>query len=457
MSLKDLELPATQRAIVFPARGQAEVREVPVPRFFSDEGPWNVVMRPLAVGRCPSDTASCEEEFPPGFRLPSASQAVIPGHEQVVEVIAASEAARRDGIEVGGWYVYDINIGCGEPDCYACAVQKRPGIDCSKGTLFQGIGAANEEWVLRQTGLRHVPGSYVYDPAEKRGGIMIGRHSQLHPADRSRLRGETDLAVLTQADALACAFMAIRGVAKLHAWEEGFRPALFLIGGGGRIAYWLAEAALAERGREGVDLFLADVDADRLALTAKRLGLPRGNTYLVDPENPNPFSAGAVRRGLANLEAGRAFNVILDAAGHKYVGAAATNRMFHEKVLDRNGTYITTAHGGIPGLETAAFEVVFANQRFSGALSPHRYIPRAIQHLLAHLPRYAPHMVITHREVDDSLAQKVRIAGKDPDIGRGANTYIAMWHRDPGRREGTLHYKSNFLSGDMQRRGPLGA
>ncbi|MBI3086774.1 MAG: alcohol dehydrogenase catalytic domain-containing protein, partial [candidate division NC10 bacterium] len=234
-----------------------------VPRFFDDHGPWNVVLRPLAVGRCPSDTASCEEEFPPGFRLPADTQPVVPGHEQVVEVVGASEAARRVGIEVGGWCVYDINIGCGEQDCYPCFVQKRPGIDCSKGTLFQGIGAADERWVLRQTGLRHVPGSYVYDPVEHRGGIMVGRHTQLHPLDRSRLHGEADLAVLTQADALACAFMAIRGVAKLHAWEEEFRPALFLIGGGGRIAYWLAEAALAERGRDGVDLFLADVDADR--------------------------------------------------------------------------------------------------------------------------------------------------------------------------------------------------
>ena len=431
MRLNDLELPATQRAIVFPARGRAEVRDVPVPRFVGEDSAWNVVLRPLAVGRCPSDTASCDEEFPPGFRLPSATQAVVPGHEQVVEVVGASEAARRAGIEVGGWYVYDINIGCGEPDCYACSVQKRPGIDCSKGTLFQGIGAANETWVLRQTGLRHVPGSYAYDPLGRRGGIMVGRHTQLHRVDRSRLRDEADLAVLTQADALACAFTAIRAVAKLHAWEEGYRPALFLIGGGGRIAYWLAEAALAERGPDGVDLFLADVDADRLALTAERLGLPRGNTYLVDANNPDAFSAAEVRRGLPNLESGRSFNLILDAAGHKYVGAAATNRMFREKVLDRNGSYITTAHGGIPGLDVAAFEVVFANQRFSGALSPHRYIPRAVAHLQANLPRYAPHMVITHRELDDSLAQKVRTAGKDPDIGRGANTYIAMWHRDP--------------------------
>lgn len=432
MSLKDLKLPATQRAIVFPARGQAEVREVKVSRFFDDKSPWNVVMRPLAVGRCPSDAAGCEEELPPGFRLPSAYQAVIPGHEQVVEIVGASEAARRDGIEVGGWYVYDINIGCGEPDCYACAVQKRPGSDCSKGTLFQGIGAINEEWVLRQTGLRHVPGSYVYDPVERRGGIMVGRHSQLHPVDRSHLQGEADLAVLTQSDALACAFMAIRGVAKLHAWEEGYRPALFIIGGGGRIAYWLAEAALAERGPDGVDLFLADVDPDRLALTAERLGLPKGNTYLVDPNDPAAFSSVSVRRGFPNLETGRSFNLILDAAGHKYIGAAATNRMFRENVLDRNGTYITTAHGGIPGLDAASLDVVFANQRFSGAVSPHRYIPRAIAHLQANLPRYAPHMVITHRELDDSLAQKVRIAGKDPDIGRGANTYIAMWHREPG-------------------------
>ncbi len=432
MALKDLDLPKTQRAIIFPARGQAEVREVDVPRFFDDHGPWNVVLRPLAVGRCPSDTASCEEEFPPGFRLPADTQPVVPGHEQVVEVVGASEAARRVGIEVGGWCVYDINIGCGEQDCYPCFVQKRPGIDCSKGTLFQGIGAADERWVLRQTGLRHVPGSYVYDPVEHRGGIMVGRHTQLHPLNRSRLHGEADLAVLTQADALACAFMAIRGVAKLHAWEEEFRPALFLIGGGGRIAYWLAEAALAERGRDGVDLFLADVDADRLAMTADRLGLPQGNTYLVDPDDPEAFSITAICRGLPNLEKGRAFNLILDAAGHKYVGAAATNRMFFEKVLDRNGTYITTAHGGIPGLDVAAFEVVFANQRFAGALSPHRYIPRAIAHLQAHLSRYAPHMVITHRELDDSLAQKVRVAGKDPDIGRGANTYIAMWHREAG-------------------------
>jgi hypothetical protein len=53
MSLKDLRLPTTQRAIVFPARGQAEVRDVEVPRFFDENGPWNVVMRPLAVGRRP--------------------------------------------------------------------------------------------------------------------------------------------------------------------------------------------------------------------------------------------------------------------------------------------------------------------------------------------------------------------------------------------------------------------
>jgi threonine dehydrogenase-like Zn-dependent dehydrogenase len=430
MDLKTLELPATQRAIIFPARGRAEVREVEVPRFFDDQGPWNVILRPLAVGRCPTDTASCEEEFPPGFRLPAAFQAVIPGHEQVVEVIGASEAARRAGIEVGGWYVYDINIGCGEPDCYPCAVQKRPGLDCSKGTLFQGIGAANDAWVLRQTGLRHVPGSYVYDPVGRRGGIMVGRHTQLHPMDRSRLRGEADLAAMTQADALACGFMAIRGVARLHAWDEGYRPAMLIIGGGGRIAYWLAEAALVERGPE-VDIFLADVDADRLALTAERLGLPRGHTYLVNPEDPDALSAAAIRRGLHDLEAGRWFNLVFDAAGHKYVSPEATNRMFREKVLDRNGTYITTAHGGIPGLEAGAFETVFANQRFSGALSPYRYLPRAIKHLEAQLARYAPHMAITHREVDESLAQKVRVAGKDPDVGRGANTYIAMWHREP--------------------------
>jgi threonine dehydrogenase-like Zn-dependent dehydrogenase len=431
MGLGGLELPETQRAIVFPGRGQAEVREVPVPRFFDEQAPWNVVLRPLAVGRCPTDTASCEEEFPPGFRLPAAFQAVVPGHEQIVEVVGASEAARRSGIQVGGWYAYDINIGCGEPDCYPCAVQKRPGLDCSKGTLFQGIGAASESWVLRQTGLRHVPGSYVYDPEARRGGIMVGRHTQLHPVDRTRLRSEADLAVLTQADALACGFMAIRGVAKLHAWEETYRPAAFLIGGGGRIAYWLAEAALAERGSDGVDLFLADVDADRLVLTAERLGLPPGNTYHVDPDDPDALSAAAIRRGLPNLEAGRWFNLILDAAGHKYVSTATTNRMFREKVLDRNGSYITTAHGGIPGLEAGAFETVFANQRFAGALSPYRYFPRAIAHLQANLPRYAPHMTITHRQLDESLAQKVRVAGKDPDMARGANTYIAMWHRDP--------------------------
>jgi threonine dehydrogenase-like Zn-dependent dehydrogenase len=431
MGLKDLDLPRTQQAIVFPARGQAEVREVEVPRFFDEQGPWNILMRPLAVGRCPSDTASCEEEFPPGFRLPSTYQAVVPGHEQVVEVVGASDGARLAGIEVGGWYVYDINVGCGEADCYACAVQKRPGIDCSKGTLFQGIGAANEEWVLRQTGLRHVPGSYVYDQVGRRGGIMVGRHTQLHLVDRSRLHGEAELAVLTQADAMACAFMAIRGVAKLHAWEEDFRPALLIIGGGGRIAYWLAEAVLVERERDTVDLFLADVDADRLSLTAERMGLPKANTYLVDPENPDAFSSSSVHRGLPNLERGRSFNLILDAAGHKYVGAAITNQMFREKVLDRNGIYITTAHGGVPGLDTAAFEVVFANQRFAGSLSPYHYIPQAIAHLQANLSRYAPHMVITHRELNDSLAQKVRTAGKDPDIGRGANTYIAMWHQEP--------------------------
>jgi threonine dehydrogenase-like Zn-dependent dehydrogenase len=431
MSLKDLELPATQRAIVFPARGRAEVRDVRVPRFYTEVGPWNVVMRPLAVGRCPSDLASCEEEFPPGYRLPADTQDVVPGHEQVVEIVGASETARRDGIEAGGWYVYDINIGCGEPDCYPCAAQRRPGIDCSKGTLFQGIAAVNEAWVLRQTGLRHVPGSYVYDPAGRRGGIMVGRHTQLHPVDRSCLRGEADLAVLTQADALACAFMATRGVAKLHAWDEPYRPAVLLIGGGGRIAYWLAEAALADRGRDGVDLFLADVDAERLALTAERLGLPGGTAYLVDPEDPEVFSSAAIRRGLPGLEAGRWFNLVLDAAGHKYVGASATNRIFREKVLDRNGTYITTAHGGIPGVEAGTFETALANQRFSGALSPHRFIPRAIAHLERHLARYAPHMVITHRAIDQSLAEKVLIAGKDPNIGRGANTYIAMWHRDP--------------------------
>lgn len=431
MGLERLELPRTQRAIVFPGRGRAEVAEVPVPDFFAEASPWNVVLRPLAVGRCPSDTASCDEEFPPGFRLPVAHQAVVPGHEQVVEVLAASETARRAGIEPGGWYVYDINLGCGEPDCHACWVQRRPGIDCAKGTLFQGIGAANEAWVLRQTGLRHVPGSYVYDPAARRGGIMVGRHAQLSPVDRSRLRTGQELAVLTQADALACAFYAIRGVAKLHAWEEGFRPAVLIVGGGGRVAYWLAEAVLAERGREGADLFLADVDPERLALTAERLGLSRGSTYRVDPADPEALGLAAIRRGLPDLEAGRAFNLVLDAAGHKYVGAPAATRMLRERVVDRGGLYLTTAHGGIPGLDAAAFEVVFANQRFAGALSPHRFIPRAVAHLTANLDRYAPHMVITHRALDDSLAQKVRIAGSDPDIGRGANTYVALWHRDP--------------------------
>src|SRR3989304_2972704 len=191
------------------------------------------------------------------------------------------------------------------------------------------------------------------------------------------------------------------------------RGAMWGDGGGGRVPSRRAEAALAELGPGGVDLFLADVDADRLVLTAERLDIPRGNTYLVDPDDPDAFSAAAIRKGLPNLEKGRSFNLILDAAGHKYVGAAATNRMFREKVLDRNGTYITTAHGGIPGLDVAAFEVVFANQRFSGALSPHRYIPRAIAHQQANLSRYGPHMAITHRELDDSLAQKVRIAGKD--------------------------------------------
>jgi threonine dehydrogenase-like Zn-dependent dehydrogenase len=432
MGLEDLDLPPTQLAIVFPARGRAEVREISVPRFFDDQGPWNVVLRPLAVGRCPTDSASCAEEFPPGFRLPADTQPVVPGHEQVVEVVAASAGARQAGVAVGGWYVYDINIGCGEPDCYPCAVQRRPGIDCSKGTLFQGIGAANESWVLRQTGLRHVPGSYVYDPAGRRGGLMVGRHTQLHPVDRARLGGEADLAVMTQADGLACAFMATRGVAKLHVWEEDYRPAVFVIGGGGRIGYWIAEAVLADRGLDGVDLFVADVDPDRLATTTARLGLPPGNAYLVDRDDPDAFSAGRLRQRLANLERGRGFNVIFDAAGHKYVGASATNRMFREKVLDRNGTYITTAHGGIPGLEAGAFETVFANQRFSAALSPYRYIPDAIGHLQHHLARYAGQMVTTHRELDRTLAEKVAVAGNDPDVERGANVYIAMWHRQPG-------------------------
>jgi hypothetical protein len=63
--------------------------------------------------------------------------------------------------------------------------------------------------------------------------------------------------------------------------------------------------------------------------------------------------------------------------------------------------------------------------------SSHRHIPVAVAHLRCHLPQSAPHKVITHRVVDDSLAQQVRIAGEDPDIGRGANTCIVMWHHDP--------------------------
>ncbi len=448
MRLEHLDLPDRQLAIVFPTRGCAEVREVAVPSFFDPQGPWNVVMRPLAVGRCPTDSASCEEEFPPGFRLPADSQPVVPGHEQVVEVLAASDIARRAGIEVGEWYVYDINIGCGERDCYPCSVQRRPGIDCSKGTLFQGIGAANETWVLRQTGLKHVPGSYVYDAPARRGGVMVGRHTQLHRVDQARLQGEVHLAVFTQADALACAFMATRGVAKLHAWDESYRPAVFVIGGGGRIGYWIGEAVLADRGPDGVDLFLADVDPDRLAMTADRLGIPRGNAYLVEGSDPEAFSSPRIRQGLPNLEAGRSFNLIFDAAGHKYVGAAATNRMFREKVLDRNGLYVTTAHGGIPGLEAAAFETVFANQRFAAALSPYRYIPQAIAHLRAHLPRYVAQVVITHREIDQSLAQKVVVAGKDPDVGRGANIYIAMWHQDPSWTSHRVRDRASVESGN---------
>jgi hypothetical protein len=431
MSLAGLDLPATQLAIVFPARGRAEVRTVPVPRFFDERGPWNVVMRPLAVGRCPTDAASCAEEFPPGFRLPVESQPVVPGHEQVVEVVAASAAALRAGVEVGSWYLYDINVGCGESNCYPCAVQRRPGIDCSKGTLFQGIGATREEWVRRQTGLRHVPGSYVYDPDGRRGGLMVGRHAQLHPVDRTRVRGEADLAVLIQADALACAFMATRGVARLHAWEEAYRPAVLVIGGGARIGYWLAEAVRIDRGPDGADVFLADVDPDRLARTGERLGVPAGSRYLVDPAHPAPFASARIRGGLPDLEPGRAFNVILDAAGHRAVDAAAINGILREKVLDRNGLFLTAVPGAIPGLEAGAFETLVANQRFAAAVSPYRFLPAAIAHVQAHLGRYAPQVVVTHRALDPSLAEKVVAAGKDPDVERGASIYAAVWHRDP--------------------------
>ncbi|MFI7539887.1 zinc-dependent alcohol dehydrogenase family protein [Actinoplanes sp. NPDC049599] len=246
------------KAAVVVTPGTISVETVPDPT----PGPYDVVVKPAAVGICGTDLHIMDGEFAPAFPI-------VPGHEFAGEIVAIG--TRVDGYAVGDQVAVDPSLYCGY--CYYC--KRSRGNQCENWNAI-GVsrsGAAAEFVAAPMANLFPLP---AHLPAR-------------------------DAALI---EPLSCA---VRGFDVLPRRLADN----FLIYGSGTMGLMMLE--LAKRAGAAT-VSMVDLNPDRLE-TAKRLGCSAAVTDAAELDAPRGWdividctgAAPAIRDGLARVGRGGTF------------------------------------------------------------------------------------------------------------------------------------------------------
>ena len=381
----------TSSALVFDRPGHVIYRpDVPtavdvLAHFEKNKDTRWIVYEPHAVARCFSDTRGGAGGgmpiFPEGSRRFENGWPAIPGHESYGTLIAGSDAAlkilEKRGIKKGDYVVGDINIGCGE-----CGNDLRggPPICCEEGTVFAGIGTMPEaeNWLLRQTGRKHLPGAYVGP-----GGFMLFPIENIYPIPQQALYQGLPLAIFTQADGLACAYGMLDKVRPaLGMMNENHHPTILFFGAGNlgfKHGFVFQDALPRAR------LLFADPNEGNLTKLGDALGIPQEQRYLLELQNPGRYTRSELITGFSCLqeirknENEKPINAIIDCSGR--LTAEDFNQL--AQGLLAGGGCIATDALSLEGIVDVTSELMLVGQRFfASSATPLNNIPRSTDLLL---------------------------------------------------------------------------
>lgn len=384
-ALKEIkELPQNAQSLFFYKRGKAKIAQAKTPfdilqKSAKEQGRWNVALKPLVVGFCPSDMAGGMLEFPPSSKrtLSDEDSPAVAGHEFVGQVIAATKEAlgelKRKRITLGDVVAGDINVGCGF--CFQCR-RGDPPVYCLHGATFAGVGSSpyGEAWVKKQTGRSHIPGAYTE-------GFMVLPASNIYAIPSRAVKNKEDLAVFSQSDAVACSMTSCRTMG-LATFKEmrGFDDPFILIIGTGRLGMW--HIAVIKDILPKAQIFLADINKENLSSVASLFRIPKERQYHV--RGKNPFS----RRRIAEAF-GRElfFDFIIDTAGHGVLTGKSITEMLLSSIA-QGGKFWTTSHTGIAGVDAGHPLLLLSSKSFGNGLSPQNNFPSAIDFLARNGKQY---------------------------------------------------------------------
>ena len=429
LTLEGYAMPSEAESIVFYESGKARVEKVITPKdiyehsLTNSKGRWGVLIQPHIVGLCPTDQAGGDLNFPPGSArsFGDSRSPAVAGHEFVGKVVSSNkqsmEQLAQRGIKLGDVVVGNINVGCDE--CFQCK-RSDPSIYCDKGTAFIGVGTSpNASWVEEQTGRPHLPGAYTK-------GFVVLPASNVYKVHLKNIEDINQLAVFSQADAVACAktSCAAMGISNFEQMRSFDNPNVLIIGAG-RIGAW--HAAVAGELLPKIRIYLADIDEENLNTVGDLFDIPKNQRYLVSKYSHDQYSR-------ENLEAvfGKncLFDFIIDAAGHDVFDGKTVTKLLRESVAN-GGAFCTTSHTGIKGVEAGHPELILGMKRFVNGLSPQNNFDYAISFLSANLKKYVPFMVEIKGGLNQELAQIVATGGgKHKKQMKGTTFYSIVNHID---------------------------
>src|SRR3989344_759539 len=396
--LKGERLAKTANSLFFYKKRRATIGQARTPydilfRNAGKQGRWNVAVKPLVVGLCPSDMAGGMLEFPPSRTrsLSDPKNPAVAGHEFVGRVIAASKTAcgelRRRGISLGDLVAGDINVGCG-----FCSQCKRgdPAVYCLQGATFAGVGSSphGADWVQRQTGRPHVPGAYTE-------GFIVLPASNVHKVPRQAVKNVKALALFCQADAVACAKTScnIMGLVTFKQMRGFDNPSVLVIGAG-RLGTW--HIAVIKDILPNARIFVADIKQANLKSIASLFGISKNRQYYVRGKH------SFLRRHIENVFGkNKFFDFIIDTAGHGVLTGRAITDMILLNVAP-GGRFWTTSHTGIPGVDAGHPMILLGSKSFGNGLSPQNNFPYAVDFLA----KYAKQYIHCLAELPNGLADK---------------------------------------------------
>lgn len=378
------KLPKTAYSLFFYKKGGAKVAQTKTPYDILQKnehknGRWNVAIKPLIVGLCPSDMAGGMLQFPPSSRrtLSDPDNPAVAGHEFVGKVIAAGQEGLRQlkqrGIRLGDLVAGDINVGCGL--CFQCK-RGDPPVYCVNGATFAGVGSTpySEDWVMKQTGRPHVPGAYTE-------GFIVLPAANVYRIPLQKPKETKAFAIFSQVDAVACAMTSCVTMGlTTFSQTRGFDNPLILIIGAGRLGMW--HAAVIRDILPNAQIFLADIKKENLSSVASLFGIPKKRQYHVG--KTSPFSRTRIQEAFGK---NTFFDIIIDTAGHGVLtGKNITSLLLTSAA--RGGKFWTTAHTGITGVDAGHPMLLAASKSFGNGLSPQNNFPYAIDFLAREGKRY---------------------------------------------------------------------